>query len=435
MIAIIDCNSFYASCEKVFRPDLEGKPIVVLSNNDGCLIARNDEAKAVGIAMGVPFFKVKDIIEEKKIFVASSNYALYGDLSRRVMETISEINPWIQVYSIDEAFIDVSHIPIAQMVDYCQHIQQIILKQTGIPVSIGVASTKVLSKVANRVAKRTKALCKGVFVLATPTEEQAALQDFPVEDVWGIGRQQTKKLRLLGIGTAYQLSQKSTAWAKTQLGGVVGVRLIKELNGISCIELGEGLESKKMIASTRSFGQPVTTLEEMKEAIATYTCRAAEKLRIQQSNAAYLSIFMKTNRFDQRAAYRSEGAGALLPFATNVSHLLIKEAVRLAESCFETGLSYKKAGVLLSMITPANQVQSSLFDTLEIDSKTALLQKTLDRINQKNGLDTIKYAATGTTRNWKMRAEERSPEHTTKWSDVYKLGKDVPRGTNKKDKH
>ncbi len=435
MVAIIDCNSFYASCEKVFRPDLEGKPIVVLSNNDGCLIARNDEAKAAGIAMGVPFFKAKDLIKEKGIFVFSSNYALYGDLSRRVMETICHINPWIQVYSIDEAFIDVSHVPIADMANYCHHIQQTVLLQTGIPVSIGVARTKVLAKVANRIAKKDKSLHKGVLVLATADGAKEVLKEFAIEDIWGIGRQQTKKLRLMGVGTAYQLSLKSTEWAKRHLGGIVGVRLINELNGISCIELGEGLAVKKMIASTRSFGQAVTTLSEMKEAIATYTSRAAEKLRLQRSNTEYLSIFMKTNRFDQRAVYRSESAGLLLPFATNASQILIQHAVKLAENCFEPGMSYKKAGVLLSMISPASQVQGNLFEQLACDSKTAGLQKTIDSINRKNGLDTVKYAATGTSRNWKMRAEERSPEYTTKWKDLYKLGKDVPRGTNTKERN
>lgn len=423
MKAIIDCNSFYASCEKVFRPDLNGRPIVVLSNNDGCIIARNDEAKAAGMPMGAPFFKIREQITAANVAVFSSNYALYGDLSRRVMEVIYSINKQIEVYSVDEVFIDVDHIAIAELTDYCRYIIDTVYRWTGIPVSIGVGRTKVLAKVANRLSKKNKALYKGLYVLDNEQKEVEALKATAVEDIWGVGRQYTKKLRLWGIGTAFELSKRDENWGQKYLGGVVGVRLLKELKGICCLELQEGLETKKMITSTRSFGRAVCTLSEMKEAIATYTCRAAEKLRLQESVAGYIYVFMITNRFSDNDEYTKRSDSMTLPIATSCSNLLIQYAQKLVENCYREGLRYKKGGVVLSMIIPQGSVQGNLFDTATVDPRHVSLQKTLDYINRKNGIDTIKYAATGIDRNWKMRSEERSPLYTTSWNDIPKIGR------------
>ncbi len=423
MKAIVDCNSFYASCEQVFRPDWKGKPIVVLSNNDGCIIARNDEAKRLGIAMGEPFFKAKDEIRAKNILVCSSNYALYGDLSKRVMETLLYFCPEIEVYSVDEAFLDIESIPKNQRKDYATTVKNSVFQWTGIPVSIGIAPTKTLAKVANRICKKHKALYSGVFVLETETEISDALMHTSIEDVWGVGRSNSKKLRFWGIDTALKLSQKDTAWAKKHLGGVVGVRLINELNGIPCIELGEGLDVKKMIASTRSFGKAVTALSDLKEAIATYTARAAEKLRIQESAAGAIQVFFRSDKFDYAIPYHKHTQFSILSSATANTNELILEAQKLTEKGFQPGVSYKKAGVCLFMLVPDCAIQKNLFDPVESNPQVIKLNKTMDMLNRKLGRDTVKFASVGLTQDWKTRCEERSPEYTTKWKDIPCIGK------------
>jgi DNA polymerase V len=423
MKAIVDCNSFYASCEQVFRPDWKGKPIIVLSNNDGCIIARNDEAKQLGIAMGGPFFKAKDEIKAKHIIVCSSNYALYGDLSRRVMETLLYFCPEIEVYSVDEAFLDIESIPQNQRKDYAITIKNTVFQWTGMPVSIGIATTKTLAKVANRICKKQKAKHNGVFLLDSENEIREALMNTSVEDVWGVGRNNSKKLRFWGIDTALKLSEKDTAWARKHLGGVVGVRLINELNGIPCIELGEGLDVKKMIASTRSFGKPVTTLLDLKEAIATYTARAAEKLRLQESAAGAIQVFFRSDKFDYAIPYHKNTQFSILSSATANTNELIHEAHKLTEKGFQPGVSYKKAGVCLFMLVPDNAIQKNLFDPIEANPQVVKLNKTMDMLNRKLGRDTVKFASVGLTQDWKTRSEERSPEYTTKWKELPCIGK------------
>jgi DNA polymerase V len=418
MKAIVDCNSFYASCEKVFRPELENRPIVVLSNNDGCIIARNDEAKQLGIPMGAPFFKAKGLIEQQNISVFSSNYALYGDMSRRVMLTLADINPLIEVYSVDEAFLDLSNIAFENLEEYGRFVKQKVAIWTGIPVSVGIAQTKTLAKIANRLSKKNKRSSGGVMILPNTEVEKAALSATGVEDVWGVGRRYARFLRLNGIENALQLSQKSESWAHKNLGGVVGVRLIRELNGIPCIELGQGAERKQMIASTRSFGNPVKTLTEMKEAIATYTSRAAEKLRLQKSAAGCVYVFMSTGYFDLRQAYEKDSLFEILQTPTANTNELIECAMQLTEKAFRVGTTYKKAGVLLSAIVDESAIQGSLFEPGKPNLKSAKLSKTIDLLNKRLGNDTVKFASTGLEKDWKTRSEIRSPEYSTKWKDI-----------------
>lgn len=424
MKAIIDCNSFYASCERAFQPQLIGKPIAVLSNNDGCIIARNDEAKVLGVPMGEPYFMAKELCEQKGVSVFSSNYALYGDLSRRVMETIASIYPDIEVYSIDECFLDLDEKYIGDLHAFGQTITHRVLQWTGIPVSIGIAPTKVLSKVANRLSKKDKPRYKGVYVIQTASEIADALRRTPVGDVWGVGWNSVKKLHDMGIDTAYKLSLMSEAWAHKQLGGIVGVRLLKELNGIPCRSQGRGLDHKQHIASTRSFGKPVTTLVELKEAIATYTSRAAEKLRSQKSATGGIYVFARTYKDDNDRSGRGdrakEGRGIYTPlvYATDSTNELIKYAMEAAERIFREGLYYKKTGVVLSSFVPQDSIQQHLFETNNDNPKNKAISKALDDINKRMGIDTINFAANGVNTNWKMRCELRSPCYTTKWSDI-----------------
>ena len=426
MKAIIDCNSFYASCERAFQPHLIGKPIVVLSNNDGCLIARNDEAKALGVPMGEPYFMAKELCEEKGVSVFSSNYALYGDLSRRVMETIATIYPDIEVYSIDECFLDLDEKYIGDLHAFGRSITERVIQWTGIPVSIGIAPTKVLSKVANRLSKKDKVRYKGVYVIQTESEIEDALRRTKIGDVWGVGWNSVKKLHDMGIDTAYKLSRMSEAWGHKHMGGIVGVRLIKELNGIPCRGQARGLDHKQHIASTRSFGKPVTTLVEMKEAIATYTSRAAEKLRGQKSAAAGIYVFTRTFKDDNNRGERRDGdnkkeGGSIykhLDYATDSTNELIKHAMEAAEKIFREGLYYKKAGVMLSSLVPQDSIQQRLFEIHNDNPRNKAISKALDDINKRMGIDTINFAANGVNTNWKMRCELRSPCYTTKWSDI-----------------
>ncbi len=428
MKAIIDCNSFYASCERVFQPQLIGRPIVVLSNNDGCIIARNDEAKLLDIPMGGPYFMAKDICERKGVSVFSSNYALYGDLSRRVMETIASVYPDIEVYSIDECFMDIDEKYVTDLHAFGRSITERVIQWTGVPVSIGIAPTKVLSKVANRLSKKDKARYKGVYVIQTAAEIEDALRRTQVGDVWGVGWNSVKKLHNLGIDTAYKLSLMSETWAHKNLGGVVGVRLIRELNGSPCRGQAAGLDHKQHIASTRSFGRAVTTLSELKEAIATYTSRAAEKLRSQGSAAGGIYVFARTYKDDRcydmiemnEETGKREGAGRhrSLPFATDSTNELIKYATQAAEEIYREDLRYKKAGVMLYDLVPQDAIQQHLFETNTDNPKNKAISKALDYINKRMGNDTINFAANGVNTNWKMRCELRSPCYTTKWSDI-----------------
>jgi len=426
MKAIVDCNSFYCSCERLFRPDLQQKPVVVLSNNDGCIVSRSDEAKAAGVGMAVPYFEAKALIRQHDISVFSSNYNLYGDLSWRVMETLRELlgnASKVEVYSVDEAFIDLGDVPDHELYDTAMNIRKKVEQWTGISVSIGVAPTKTLAKLANYLAKKNKAATQCVKVLATREEQVTAMRQTRIDNVWGVGWAYAKKLIDLGITSAWELSTMPEEWAYTHMGGVTGTRLIRELNGNSSREMEKPLVSKKMIATTRMFGQPVTELNDIKEAIATYTSRAAEKLRRQHSAAKVISVFIVPKEQNYEVSFRrgaTVSSHITLPTATSSTHELIKPAVQLVESLYEQGKSYKKAGVMLAGLEPDESIQGNLF--LPGPQKyQRLLMDMMDNINFSMRDDVLKFATSGLTRDWKMRQELRSKRYTTRWEELFEV--------------
>ncbi|MBL0055635.1 MAG: Y-family DNA polymerase [Chitinophagaceae bacterium] len=422
MKAIIDCNSFYAACERLFKPSLLGKPVVVLSNNDGCIVSRTDEAKALGIKMAGPYYEAKEILKQHQVAVFSSNYHLYGDISWRVMETLRRLCQDVEVYSVDEAFVDLEGIPVEEMWAFGLHLRNTVEQWTGIPVSVGIAPSKTLAKVANHIAKKNKVATQCTVALLTPEQIRHALENTPVGELWGVGSRSTEKLRYLGIDTGWKLRNMSREWAQKNLGGVVGVRLIRELNGEPCIDMKDPLEKKKMIATTRMFGKPVYTLPELKEAVATYTARAAEKLRRQFCAARVISVFVVTN--DTGGAYnydpRSRGTYTTLPMASSLSHVLIAHAMPLIEQLYREGSKYLKAGVMLSGIVPDNAIQCNLFED-PAGRHLHELMKAVDNVNFSMRNDMVKFAASGTRRNWKMRQEMRSKRFTTRWEELYEV--------------
>lgn len=426
MKAIVDCNSFYCSCERVFRPDLENKPVVVLSNNDGCIISITDEAKKLGITMAAPYFKSKEIIERHGIAVFSSNYNLYGDMSRRVMQTLFEIagKNNVEVYSVDEAFIDLSGISRQQLSQFGRQVKETVEQWTGIKVSVGIAPTKVLAKVANRLAKKNKSETGCIMVLDDETTLQNALLKTSVNDVWGIGRQYATKLKEeWNISNAWELSRMKEEWANKYLGGVVGLRLVRELKGIPSIMMDEQLTTKKMIATTRMFGTAVTQLNDIKEAVATYTSRAAEKLRRQQSAASMITVFLVPKEPSNEERFRhgpTVSSYTLLPKATSFTNELIKPALQLAERLYKKGNYYKKAGIILSGLVPDDSIQGNLFAT-EHRNEGRILMNMIDNINFSMRDDMLKFASAGTTKDWKMRQELRSSRYTCRWDELCKV--------------
>lgn len=427
MIAIVDCNSFYCSCERVFRPDLAKKPVVVLSNNDGCIVSISKEAKAAGITMAEPFFKAKDIIEKHGISVFSSNYNLYGDLSKRVMDTLKHLvgDDNVEVYSVDEAFLDLSCVPFEDLEKFALEIKNTVEMWTGISVSVGVAPTKTLAKVANRLAKKIRTRQENVLVLKTSEHIGIALERTAVSDLWGVGRKYAAKLRdQWNIHNAYELSLQKEEWARKFLGGVVGVRMLQELKGSEAIFMEDELENKKVIATTRMFGTPVKDLKDIKEAVATYTARAAEKLRRQQSAAGIISVFT-VHKEDPKENQRfkhgpTTSAYIVLDKPTSLTQELIKPALELAEKIFVKGRLYKKAGITLSHLVPDDSIQGNLFHPATNASR--MLMNMIDNVNFSMRDDVIKFASSGTTRNWKMRQEHRSKRYTTRWEELFEIG-------------
>ncbi|HEX3934650.1 MAG TPA: Y-family DNA polymerase [Puia sp.] len=426
MTAIVDCNSFYCSCERVFRPDLRDKPVAVLSNNDGCIISRSDEARALGVGMAIPYFQARHIIEKNGISVFSSNYHLYGDMSWRVMETLRVLSGGgskVEVYSVDEAFVDLSHIPAGQLNDYTRYMKETVEQWTGISVSIGVAPTKTLAKLANRLAKKDKKGSGCISVLVTGEEQRIALQQTRVDDLWGVGRAYAGKLINWGITSAWELSNMPEEWAHTNMGGVVGVRLIRELKGRPAIVMEDELVNKKMIATTRMFGRPVTEVRELKEAVATYISRAAEKLRRQQSAARVVSVFIVPKEQPASTHFRhgpTVSSYTVLSNPTALTHELIKQAITLVDHLYENGKSYKKAGVMLSGLVPDDSIQGNLF-VPPGENQHRFLMHTVDNINFSMRDDAVKFGAAGINKDWKMRQELRSGRHSSRWEELRKV--------------
>ncbi|RSK45212.1 Y-family DNA polymerase [Hymenobacter rigui] len=427
MYGLVDCNNFYVSCERAFQPRLLGRPVVVLSNNDGCIISRSQEAKDLGLKMGEPYFQVKPVLLRHGVQVCSSNYALYGDMSRRVMHYLASVAPEIEIYSIDECFLDLHGLE-----PYCGEFTQLaaewrrqIGRRTHIPVCIGLAPTKTLAKLANRLAKKQPG-GSGVLCLDSPERRQWALEHTPVEDVWGIGGQYGRKLHEQGIRTAAELAAQSESWARKQLGGVVGARLVRELQGRPCQGLlpsEDGSLSRKSIACTRSFGEPLSDFADLSAAVAHFTSRAAEKLRRQGSAASVLTVLLSKNRFGPEPPPHSRTAVLTLPTATSDTGELLRHARAGLRRIWEPGTVYKKAGVLLDGLETAGQQQLLLFEPNEQAERRAQLMADLDKINQRFGAGAVRFAAALPQKGtyvlpWVGQSQFQTPAYTTVWEDL-----------------
>ena len=408
VFALIDCNAFYVSCERVFNPKLNNRPVVALSNNDGCIISRSKEAKALGIKMGVPLFKVKDIVEKEKVVVFSSNYTLYADMSRRVMNIISSSSPYTEIYSIDEAFVELSSLPI-DYESYAHQLRQTILQHTGIPVSIGIASTKTLAKVANHKAKKDDSL-NGVCSLVNYNNIDQILELTEVGDVWGVGRRLSKKLINHGIHNAKLLKNCSDSWIRKMM-SVNGLKTITELRGISCIPLEEYSMTRKSCCTTRSFGKLLTNLEDIEQAVTTFARRAAERIRSESLAASCVSVFVRTNPFDKKSAYYSNGASRMLSHPTHDSITIIETSLLLTKRIFKNNYQYKKAGVLLSGLCDDSEIQETLFE--KNYNQNSDLMSAIDAINYRYGRDTLQMASECKVGNWKQKRENCTRNYTT----------------------
>jgi DNA polymerase V len=418
MIALIDCNSFYASCERAFQPQLRNKPVVVLSNNDGCVIARSAEAKACTIPMGAPFFKVRELIQKHDVHVFSSNYTLYGDMSARVMKTLAQFTPELEIYSIDEAFMDLRGFENHDLKKLGKEIRQTVFQYTGIPVSVGIAPTKVLAKVANTIAK-SDSQHEGVVCLKTQNDIDAALKDFPVGEVWGIGWKLENKLNKEGIFKVPQLLQYPEAMVRKWLHVQVH-RIIKELKGITCMTVKDFEEPRKQIMSTRSFGKTIFDLRDLREAISCHVSTAAEKLRQQESVAHSITAFIHTARHTKHTPYYGSENVTLDP-GTASTNKLIHSAMSILNQIYKKGIHYKKCGVYLSMLSPKNILQENLF-TVSDSLKQDKLMMVMDQINRKQGRSTIHFASCGGyDHNWAMKSQHRSPCYTTRWDEILKV--------------
>lgn len=411
--ALVDCNNFYASCERVFNPKLEGRPVVVLSNNDGCIIARSEEAKAIGIKMGMPFFQARPTINAHDVQVFSSNYPLYGDMSQRVMRTLGQFTPEVEVYSIDEAFLNLAHCPSDSLTDVGRSIRRTVKQWTGIPVSVGIARTKTLAKVANQLAKRS-AKADGVLDLTNPRYLERALEKVPIGDVWGVGWNYKNLLRSHSIYTALDFCNAPERWVQRRM-GLTGVRMQQELRGTPCITLDATPSSRRGVSCTRSFAEPVTSLRDLSEAIAMYASRAAEKLRRDGMAARAVIIFLGTNRFQEDSHFNSTCIE--LPTATDDTPELIEHALGVLRRIYREGVLYKRAGVMYTDLIPASQVQMEIFDRRDRD-RSRQLMGLLDDTNQRIGAGALRYAAVGDHVRWSGRRARRSSRYTTRWDEI-----------------
>ncbi len=413
-IALVDCNSFYVSCERLFNPRIRKKPVVVLSNNDGCIISRSNEAKALGIKMGEPYFKARDIILKNKVEVFSSNYSLYGDLSRRVMRTLKRFNSDIEVYSIDEAFMDLSNYTDMEVETVGREIRQTVLKWTGIPTSIGIAKTKTLSKVANHIAKKKQS---GVTSLIGIENLDPILEKVEINDVWGVGRQLTKFYQKNGIYNAKQLKNKSNTWIKKS-SNVLSSRTAMELRGVPCIDIETTQTKRKSCVVSRSFGKRIETFQELKEAVANYCLNASEKIRSESLVAKAITVFVRTSPFQRNFGYYSNSKTVDFPIATNNSIETVKTAVASLESIFKNGYRYQKAGVMLTGLSNADG-KKNLFSS-EKDEKINSLMRSIDNTNYRYGRATLSLASAGVHKKWNMRRQYSSKIDT---ADFYSLPK------------
>ena len=423
-IALIDVNNFYVSCERVFNPKLVGKPVVVLSNNDGCAVARSNEVKALGVAMGAPWFKLKDLARQHGIIALSSNYALYADMSNRVMSILRDFSPDQEVYSIDESFLDVTSFKRCDLIAYGQQMRNCILQWTGLPVCVGIGSTKTLAKLANHCAKK-QPIFNGVCNF-NAMDEQALNQilgGIEVGEVWGVGRKLAPKLNAIGIRSVLDLKQANTERLRQQF-GVVMEKTIRELNGTVCIEMEEIAPAKKQILSSRSFGIPVRDYTSLSESITLYMSRAAEKLRKQHSYAGSVYVHIRTSPFKPDEPYYGNGMTIPLPSPTDDTRQLVNVALWGLRQLYKPNYNYQKAGVMLGELVPAEGCQTDLFARSATPEKSSMLMTVMDGINRKMGKESIKLASEGFKRPWKMKQGNKSPSYTTSWNDLLKINKD-----------
>ncbi|WP_207229444.1 Y-family DNA polymerase [Ktedonosporobacter rubrisoli] len=410
MFALIDCNNFYASCERVFQPKLNGKPVVVLSNNDGMVIAKSNEAKALGLDLGMPYFEIKDVLKKHNVAVFSSNYTLYGDFSRRVVQTLRELTTDIEIYSIDEVFADLKAFKSYDLLAYGNTIRDTVKKWTHIPVSVGIAPSKTLAKVANKIAKKSS----GVVLLDTPQKIEEALRSFPVEDIWGVGNKRLEMLLQRGIRTAWELRNMPDSWVRKKM-TITGLRMVYELKGIPCIPLEAQPPAKQQIICSRSFGYFITTLKDMEEAMTYYATRAAERLREQKEVTRDILVYFETSRFN--GAQYHPSCVVNLPKETCYTPDIIKATVSAVRKIFKAGYRYRKGGIILLELKPASQRQFDLL-TSNDEKKQETIMIALDKVNRKYGDNTLFYAAAGIKQEWQMMRSMKSQNYTTQITEL-----------------
>ena len=418
MFALADCNNFFASCERVFRPDLQGKPVIVLSNNDGCAVARSNEAKALGIKMGDPYFKIRHIVEKHNVAVFSGNMALYGDMSQRVRWVLEDFAPAIEVYSIDEAFLDLRGLTGVDFDAYAKKISAECLRLTSIPVSVGIAPSKTLAKIASKLCKQYPKLRGGCY-MHRPQDIEKVLRKFPIEDVWGIGRRTTGKLHSMGVKTAWDYTQLPE-YAVRKMFALTGLRTWRELRGEPCIEFEDSFEAKQSICVSRSFAKEVSDVEELVEQISNFASSMAEKLRQQRSVVTEMAVFAYTNRFKENEPQTYGNSLVHFEHPTNDQRVIVAKAVAAAYDLYKTGYGYKKAGVVATHIVQQTDVVHSLFEDTETSEREQRLTSALDVINGTFGRGAVKLAVQGSGRI-KSSSEKQSPHYTTLWDDIPKV--------------
>lgn len=413
--ALVDCNNFYASCERLFRPNLKNLPVVVLSNNDGCVIARSQEAKAIGIGMGAPLFKIRDLVDEHGVAVCSSNYALYGDISERVMAILASNAPSHEVYSIDECFLDLDNLGVPNLTDWCLKLRQRTYQWTGIPVSIGVGPTKTLAKLANRLAKKSIKAGGVIDLSHHPEWIDAALRKTPIGDVWGVGRRWSQMLEGRGMVTAHDFANAQDGWVRQKM-GVVGLRTVRELRGYVCHALEDQPQPKQTTCCSRSFGATITHQSQVHDALMQFAERAAEKVRSADQVAGAMQIFIRTDPFNPNAAQKSLSGSLSFALPTSDARTITGAATRILERIWRDGYAWKKAGILLLDLSAKGAAPSSLFDAVaNLDDG---LMTAMDQINAKFGRGSIKLGLAGKDQDWRMRQDNLSPSFTTRWADL-----------------
>ena len=414
MFGLCDCNNFFVSCERAFDPSLEGRPVVVLSNNDGCVVSRSNEAKAIGIKMGQPLFQIRDLVNRENVKVCSSNYHLYGDMSQRVMMTLKQRVPAIEIYSIDEAFLQLDGIPTERLKTFGEELARTVKRNTGIPVSIGISHTKTLAKVASKLCKKYPKL-NNACLMHRDEDIRKVLEKFPIEDVWGIGRRQTKMFKECRIATAAQFRDLPEEWIDNRL-NITGKRTWLELKGTPCIDFSHETADKQSITVSRSFSKELYSIDELHETITTFAGIATEKLRKQQCVAQELQVFILTNRHREDQPQHYECGQVQFATATDSTLEIVKAATATLAKIYRKGFGYKKSGIRLSRITPATAVQGSLFDSVD-RPKHKKLMAAIDRINAEMGRESVKLVSQGTLTDHTNR-EHLSPQYTTRWEDI-----------------